>query len=76
MMENPALEKINKKTNKQTTSQVTKPTPQPEAVKQPVTNPNALYKGKSNKTTTGGSQGITESPATRETNRHSPKDKL
>ncbi len=60
--ENPALEKINKKTNKQTTSQVTKPTPQPEAVKQPVTNPNALYKGKSNKTTTGGSQGITGKP--------------
>jgi hypothetical protein len=60
--ENPALEKVNKKTNKQNTVTPTKPTPQPEVVKQPVVNQNALFKGKSNKTTKGGSEGITGKP--------------
>ena len=57
--ENPSLEKVNKKTNKQNNTQVTKPKPEPEAARQPVVNPKAIFKGKSDKTTKGGSEGTT-----------------
>lgn len=61
--EAPAIEKINKKTNKTTQPSTTHTTqPQPEAAKEPVTNPKALYPGKSNKNAQGGSQGITGQP--------------
>lgn len=61
--ETPSIEKINKKVSKTTqpiNTSVTKP--QPEAAKEPVANPKALYPGKSNKNTQGGSQGITGQP--------------
>jgi TonB family protein len=61
--ETPAIEKINKKVSKNTQPSTTNATkPQPEAAKVPVTNPKALYPGKSNKNTQGGSQGITGQP--------------
>jgi hypothetical protein len=60
--ETPAIEKVNKKTNKQNPVTPTKTNPQPEAVKQPVVNPNALFKGKSDKNSKGGSQGETGKP--------------
>lgn len=61
--ESPAIEKINKKVSKTvepTNTQVTKP--KTETSTQPVANPKAIYTGKSNKTTQGGSQGITGQP--------------
>jgi len=61
--ETPSIEKINKKVSKTaqpTNTNITKP--QPEAAKEPITNPKALYPGKSNKNTEGGSQGITGQP--------------
>lgn len=61
--EAPAIEKINKKVNKTTQPSTTRVSqPQPVAAKEPVTNPKALYPGKSNKNTQGGSQGITGQP--------------
>lgn len=60
--ENPSLEKVNKKTNKKNSVSPVVSKPEPEVAKQPVVNPNALFKGKSNKTTKGGSEGITGKP--------------
>jgi len=59
--EAPALEKTNKKSVKQNTA-TTKPAREPEPVKQPQVNTKALFKGKSDKNTQGGSQGITGKP--------------
>ena len=59
--ETPSVEKINNKKAKDNPKPiVTKP--QPEVPKQPTVNQNALYKGKSSQTKTGGSQGITGKP--------------
>lgn len=58
----PAIEKIKKKTEKKNPTPVTKPTPAVEKPKEPTVNQKALYPGKSNKTATGGNQGITGKP--------------
>ena len=60
--ENPSLEKANKKTNKQPTPAQNTAKPQPDVPKQPVVNQNALFKGRSDKNTKGGSQGNTGKP--------------
>ena len=62
--ETPSIEKVKKDKpvtiNKPETKQTVKPTPKAEP--QPVVNPNAIYKGKTGKTTGGGNQGITGKP--------------
>ncbi|MFH1119595.1 MAG: energy transducer TonB [Bacteroidota bacterium] len=47
-------------TEKAAPKKIAKPTPKPEP--KPVVNPNAMYKGKTGKTTGGGNQGITGNP--------------
>ncbi len=60
--EAPAIEKVKKKVKKPVPSPVTAPTPVVETPKEPVVNQRALYPGKSNKTATGGNEGITGKP--------------
>lgn len=57
-----ALDKVKSKKQTQNNQNVTQPSDQQANNVQPVVNPNALYKGKSNKSTTGGSQGNTGQP--------------
>lgn len=57
-----ALDKVKSKKQNQNTSNPAQTSNQDATNKQPVVNPNAMYKGKSNKTTSGGSQGNTGQP--------------
>lgn len=60
--EAPAIENPSKIKNKKPADQKTKVTPTVAVNKEPVVNPNAMYKGSSNKSATGQNQGITGKP--------------